>query len=136
MAKPAEGERDVDGSAAREPAARPRRRTEKADGESTVLAKIAAMPEQFRAIGERLDAIIRASAPTLSPTLWYGMPAYARNGKVVCFFRADKYVTLGFTEDAHLFDEGDHMRPSAYSLRELAAAEEAEIGSLVMKAAQ
>jgi len=109
----------------------------KADGESAVLAAIAAMPEPYRTIGGRLHAIIRASAPALSPRLWYGMPAYARDGRVVCFFRgADKfkerYMTLGFNDKANL-DEGS-MWPIAFALTGLTAAEEARIAALVKKA--
>ena len=106
----------------------------KGDEESAVLAAIAAMPEPYRAMGERLHAIIKASAPALSPKVWYGMPGYAKNGKCVCFFRADKYMTFGFTEEANLFDEGAHMQPSAFALKELTAAEETRIGALVKKA--
>jgi hypothetical protein len=110
---------------------------DKADGESAVLAAIAAMPEPYRAMGGRLHAIIKASAPVLSAKLWYGMPAYARDGKVVCFFRgADKfkerYMTLGFNDEANL-DEGS-MWPIAFALTELTAAEEARIAALVKKA--
>jgi hypothetical protein len=115
-------------------AARPAPRADKADGEAAVLAKIAQMPAPYRAMGERLHDIITKSAPGLTPRTWYGMPAYAKDGKVVCFFRADKYMTLGFTEDANLFDEGAHMQPSAFALKELTAAEEARIGALVKKA--
>jgi uncharacterized protein YdhG (YjbR/CyaY superfamily) len=109
----------------------------KADGESAVLAKIAEMPEPDRAIGKRLHAIIKASAPALSPKTWYGMPAYAKDGKVVCFFQsADKfksrYATLGFSDGANL-DEGA-MWPTSFALKELTAAEEARIGALVKKA--
>jgi uncharacterized protein YdhG (YjbR/CyaY superfamily) len=109
----------------------------KADGESDVLAKIAEMPEPDRAMAERLHAIIRASAPTLSPKTWYGMPAYAKDDKVVCFFRAaqkfkDRYATFGFNDKANL-DEG-HMWPTAFALKELTAAEEARIRALVKKA--
>ncbi len=112
-------------------------RADKADEESVVLAAIAAMPEPYRAMGERLHAIIKASAPALSPRTWYGMPAYAKDGKVVCFFRgADKfkerYMTLGFNDVANL-DEG-HMWPIAFALTELTAAEEASIGTLVKRA--
>jgi uncharacterized protein YdhG (YjbR/CyaY superfamily) len=112
-------------------------RAGKADGESAVLAKIAAMPEPDRAISERLHAIIRASAPALSPRLWYGMPAYAMDGKVICFFRdtqkfKERYMTLGFNQEANL-DEGA-MWPIAFALTELTAAEEARIGALVKKA--
>ena len=104
---------------------------------SAVLAKIAAMPEPDRAIAERLHAIIRASAPALSPRLWYGMPAYARDGKVVCFFQSaekfnTRYATLGFMHEANL-DDGA-MWPTAFALKELTAAEEARIAALVKKA--
>jgi hypothetical protein len=110
---------------------------DKADGESAVLAAIAAMPEPYRAMGERLHAIIKANAPALSPKLWYGMPAYAKDSKVVCFFRSaqkfkERYMTLGFNDVANL-DEG-HMWPIAFALKELTAAEEARIGALVKKA--
>ena len=109
----------------------------KADDESAVLAKIAAMPAPDRAMGERLHAIITASAPDLSPRLWYGMPAYAKDGNVVCFFQGaqkfkTRYATLGFSDKAVL-DEG-HMWPTAFALKELTAAEEARIGALVKKA--
>ena len=118
-------------------AARPGPSADKADGESAVLALIAAMPEPSRAMGERLHAIIKASAPVLSPKVWYGMPAYAKDGKVVCFFRGaekfkERYMTLGFNQEANL-DEG-HMWPIAFALTELTAAEEARIGALVKKA--
>lgn len=119
-------------------AARRGPRADKADGEAAVLATIAAMPEPDRAIGERLHAIITARAPALSPRLWYGMPAYARDGKVVCFFQSarkfkTRYATLGFMHDANL-DDGA-MWPTAFALTELTAAEEARIGALVTKAA-
>ena len=110
----------------------------KADDEAAVLAAIAAMPETYRAMGERLHAIIKASAPALSPKTWYGMPAYAnKDGKVVCFFRgADKfkerYMTLGFN-DAAMLDEGS-LWPIAFALTELTAAEEDQIGTIVKKA--
>ena len=113
-------------------------RADKADGEGAVLAKIAEMPEPYRAMGERLHAIIRASAPGLAPKTWYGMPAYARDGKIVCFFRGvilgktERYMTFGFSEEANL-DEG-HLWPIAFALKELTAAEEARIGALVKKA--
>src|SRR5271157_2304445 len=115
----------------------PRASKDQADGESTVLAKIAEMPEPDRAMGQRLHAIIKASAPALSPRLWYGMPAYARDGKVVCFFQAaqkfrTRYSTLGFSDTAHL-DEGN-LWPVAYALKGLTAAEEARISALVKKA--
>src|SRR5207248_11224303 len=112
-------------------------RAGKADGEGDVLAKIAEMPKPDRAMAERLHAIIKASAPDLSPRTWYGMPAYAKDGNVVCFFRSaqkfkTRYATLGFSDKAHL-DEGT-MWPNAYALTELTAADEARIGALVKKA--
>jgi len=112
-------------------------RTDKADGEGDVLAKIAEMPEPDRAMGKRLHAVIKASAPGLSPRLWYGMPAYAKDGKVVCFFQSarkfkTRYATLGFSAEANL-DEGA-MWPTAFALTELTAADEARIGALVKKA--
>ena len=118
-------------------AARRGPRGKRADEESAVLAKIAEMPESDRAIGERLHAIIKANAPTLSPKLWYGMPAYAKDGKVVCFFQSaqkfnTRYATFGFNDTANL-DEGA-MWPTAFALTELTAANEARIGALVKKA--
>src|SRR4051794_4014174 len=109
----------------------------KADGESEVLAKIAEMPEADRIMAERLHALIRASAPDLSPRTWYGMPAYAKDGKVVCFFQSaqkfkSRYATLGFSDKANL-DE-DAMWPTSFALKELTAAEEARIGALVKRA--
>ena len=123
--------------AAKKAAARPGPRADKADGESAVLAKIAEMPEPDRALGERLHALIKASAPALAPRLWYGMPAYAKDGKVVYFFQSvqkfkTRYATLGFLHEAHL-DEGA-MWPTAFALKELTAAEEARISALVKKA--
>jgi uncharacterized protein YdhG (YjbR/CyaY superfamily) len=123
--------------AAKKAAARPASRADKTDEESAVLAKIAEMPKPDRALGERLHAIIKASAPVLSPRLWYGMPAYAKNGKVVCFLQSaqkfkTRYATLGFMHEAKL-DEGA-MWPTAFALKELTAAEEARIGSLVKRA--
>jgi uncharacterized protein YdhG (YjbR/CyaY superfamily) len=117
--------------------ARRGKRAGKADGESDVLAKIAEMPEADRVMAERLHAIIKASAPALSPKTWYGMPAYARDGKVVCFFQSahkfkSRYATFGFNEDANL-DEGT-MWPTAFALTELTAADEARIAALVKKA--
>jgi uncharacterized protein YdhG (YjbR/CyaY superfamily) len=117
--------------------ARRGRRADKADGERDVLAKIAEMPEPDRAIGKRLHAIIKASAPALSPRLWYGMPAYAMDGKVVCFFQSahkfkSRYATFGFNDAANL-DKGA-MWPTSFALKELTAAEEAKIGALVKKA--
>jgi hypothetical protein len=123
--------------AAKKAAARPRPHADKADGESAVLATIAAMPEPDRTLGERLHAIIKASAPALAPRLWYGMPAYAKDGKVVCFYQSahkfkTRYATIGFMHDASL-DEGA-MWPTAFALKELTAAEEARIAALVKKA--
>ena len=117
--------------------ARRGRRAGKADGGSAVLAKIAEMPEPDRAMGERLHAVIKASAPALSPRLWYGMPAYAKGGKVVCFFQSaqkfkTRYATLGFSDKARL-DEGA-MWPTAFALTKLTAADEARIAALVKKA--
>ena len=112
-------------------------RAAKTDGESDVLAKIAEMPEPDRAMAERLHAIIKASAPDLSPRTWYGMPAYARDGNVVCFFQsADKfkarYATLGFSDKANL-DDGA-MWPTSYALKKLTGDDEARIAALVKKA--
>jgi uncharacterized protein YdhG (YjbR/CyaY superfamily) len=112
-------------------------RAKKADGESDVLAKIAEMPDPDRAMAERLHAIIKASAPALLPRTWYGMPAYAEDGNVVCFFQsADKfkarYATFGFSDKASL-DEGT-MWPVAFALKELTAADEARISALVKRA--
>lgn len=110
---------------------------DKADVENVVLAAIAAMEEPYRTMGGRIHAIIKANAPELSPRLWYGMPAYAKDGKVVCFFRSgekfkERYMTLGFNQEANL-DEG-RMWPIAFALTELTAAEEARIAWLVRKA--
>jgi len=111
----------------------------KAEGESDLLAKIAEMLEPDRAMAKRLHAVIKASAPALSPTTWYGMPAYAKDGKVVCFFQSaqkfkTRYATFGFSDKAKL-DEGT-MWPNAYALTKLTAADEARIGALVKKAVQ
>ena len=108
-----------------------------ADGESAVLAKIAEMPTPDRAIAKRLHALIKASAPALSPKTWYGMPAYAKDGKVVCFFQSaqkfkSRYATFGFSDEANL-DEGA-MWPTSFALKELAAADEAKIAALVKRA--
>ena len=109
----------------------------KADEESAVVAKIAEMTESDRAMAERLHAVITSSAPDLSPKLWYGMPAYAKDGKVVCFFQGaqkfkTRYATLGFSDEAAL-DDG-HMWPTAFALKDLTAADEARIGSLLRRA--
>ena len=118
-------------------AARRGPRADTADGESDVLAKIAEMPQRDRAMAKRLHAIIKASAPALSPRTWYGMPAYAKDGKIVCFFQSaqkfkTRYATFGFSDAANL-DEGA-LWPVAFALKELTAAEEARIGALVKKA--
>ena len=109
----------------------------KADGESALLAKIAEMPKPDRAIAKRLHALITASAPDLSPKTWYGMPAYAKDGKVVCFFQSaqkfkTRYATFGFSDKANL-DKGA-MWPTSFALKELTAAEEKKIAALVKKA--
>jgi uncharacterized protein YdhG (YjbR/CyaY superfamily) len=113
------------------------RRAGKADGESDVLAKIAEMPEPDRAMAKRLHAIIKANAPALSPRTWYGMPAYAKDGKVVCYFQSaqkfkSRYATFGFNDAANL-DEGA-MWPTSFALKKLTATEEKKIGALVKKA--
>jgi uncharacterized protein YdhG (YjbR/CyaY superfamily) len=112
-------------------------RAGEADGENDVLAKIAEMQEPDRAMAERIHAIIKASAPALSPRTWYGMPAYAKDGNVVCFFQSAqkfkaKYATFGFSDKANL-DDG-HMWPTAFALKELTSAEEARISALVKRA--
>jgi hypothetical protein len=114
-----------------------RKFAEKAEGEAAVLATIAAMPAPYRAMGERLHAIIKANAPAVSPKVWYGMPGYAKDGTVVCFFRGgqmfkERYMTLGFNNTANL-DDGA-MWPIAFALKELTASEEAKIAMLVKKA--
>ncbi len=110
---------------------------EKADGESDVLAKIAEMPAPDRAMAQRLHALVKASAPGLAPRTWYGMPAYAKDGKVVCFFQSahkfkSRYATLGFSDTANL-DDGA-MWPTSFALKALTPAEEARISALVKKA--
>jgi uncharacterized protein YdhG (YjbR/CyaY superfamily) len=112
-------------------------KAEKADEESDLLAKIAAMQPMDRAMAERIHAIVKASAPALSPKTWYGMPAYAKDGKVVCFFQSaqkfkTRYATFGFSDKASL-DDGA-MWPTSFALKELTAKEEAKIGALVKKA--
>ena len=114
-----------------------RGRAGQADGESEVLAKISEMQEADRALAERLHAIIKATAPDLSPRTWYGMPAYAKDGQVVCFFQSaqkfkTRYATLGFSDKAHL-DDGN-VWPTTYALKELTAADEVRIAALVKKA--
>ncbi len=113
-------------------------RAGKADGESELLAKIAAMPASDRAMAKRLHAIVKAAAPGLSPTTWYGMPAYTKDGKVVCFFQSaqkfkSRYATFGFSDKANL-DEGG-LWPVAFAVKDLTGAEEAKIAALVKKAA-
>ena len=135
--KKSEGFTDEERAAMKERAKEQKAEAQKAEGERAVLAKIAEMPEPDRALAERLHAIIKASAPALSPKTWYGMPAYAKDGKVVCFFQsADKfksrYATLGFSDKANL-DEGA-MWPTTFALKELTAANEAKIAALVKKA--
>ena len=118
-------------------ATRRRPRAGKADGERDVLAKIAEMPTSDRAMAERLHALIKASAPDLSPRTWYGMPAYAKGGKVVCFFQSaqkfkTRYATFGFSDTARL-DEGA-LWPTSFALKDLTAADEARISALVEQA--
>ena len=113
------------------------RANKKAEGESDLLAKIAEMQEPDRAMAERLHEIVKASAPALSPKTWYGMPAYARDGKVVCYFQSaqkfnTRYATFGFSDAANI-DKGA-MWPTSFALKELTAADEAKIGALVKKA--
>jgi len=114
-----------------------RRGARKADGERDVLEKIAEMPKSDRAMAERIHAIVKANAPGLAPKTWYGMPAYAKDGKIVCFFQAadkfkSRYASFGFNDDANL-DEGT-MWPTSWALTKLTAADEARIGALVKKA--
>jgi hypothetical protein len=137
MTESSRSAKSISKQATKKRAARPSPRADKVDGESAVLAQIAAMPEPDRTLGERLHAIVKASAPALAPRLWYGMPAYAKDGKVVCFFQSarkfkTRYATFGFMHEAHL-DDGA-MWPTAFALKELTAAEEATIGALVKKA--
>ena len=122
---------------AQELKAEARRGADKAAGESAVLAKIAEMRGPDRTMAKRIHAIVKASAPALSPKTWYGMPAYAKDGKIVCFFQSaqkfnSRYATLGFSDNANL-DEGA-MWPTSFALKKLTAAEEARIGALVKKA--
>src|SRR6202167_6584126 len=124
MAESIRGSKSTTKRAAKKAAARPGPRADKADGESAVLAKIAEMPEPDRVLGERLHAIIKASAPTLTPRLWYGMPAYAKDGKVVCFFQSaqkfkTRYATLGFMHEANL--DAGAMWPTPSALKEWSA---------------
>jgi uncharacterized protein YdhG (YjbR/CyaY superfamily) len=130
-------ERDAMKERAKELKAEGRRATDRAEGERDLLAKIAEMPESDRVMAERIHAVVSANAPDLAPKTWYGMPAYARDGKVVCFFKsADKfksrYATFGFEEDANI-DEGS-MWPTSFALTKLTAADEAKLAALVKKA--
>lgn len=123
---------------AKEQKAEARSKNERADGEAAVVASIAAMPEPDRAMAKRIDAIVKASAPALAAKTWYGMPAYAKDGKIVCFFKAadkfkTRYATFGFEESAAL-DDGS-MWATSWALTKLTAADEAAIGKLVKKAA-
>jgi uncharacterized protein YdhG (YjbR/CyaY superfamily) len=132
-----EEERAAMAERTRELKAEARANRSKAEGEKGVLAKIAEMPEADRIMAERLHAIIKANAPDLAPKTWYGMPAYARDGKIVCFFQPAakfnaRYATLGFDDTANL-DEGS-MWPTSFALKELTAAEEAKIAALVKQA--
>jgi len=114
------------------------RPAEKADGEAAVLARIAAMSAPYRAMGERLHALILRSAPALQPALWYGMPAYEKDGKVICFFRADRYMTLGLSDKAnHDIEEGarHQLRESAWFFDAMDDATEAKLSAIVRKAA-
>ncbi len=136
-AKKSEGFTAEERAAMRERAREQKAEAQRADGERAVLAKIAEMQGPDRAMAERLHAIIKASAPALSPKTWYGMPAYAKDGKVVCFFQSaqkfnSRYATLGFSDTANL-DEGS-MWPTSFALKELTATEEAKISALVKRA--
>ena len=122
---------------AKEMKAEARRGSERADGEKDLLAKVAELPESDRAMAERIHAVVMASAPELSPKTWYGMPAYAKDGKVVCFFKAaskfdTRYATFGF-EEAAMIDDGDFW-PTSYGLTKMTPAIEKQIGELVKKA--
>ena len=135
--KTVKGFTDEERAAMKERARELKAAASKAEGESEVLAKIAEMPEAERAMAERLHAIIKASAPGLAPKTWYGMPAYAKDGKVICFFQSaqkfkTRYATLGFSDAANL-DDGA-LWPVAFALKELTAAEEAKISALLKKA--
>jgi uncharacterized protein YdhG (YjbR/CyaY superfamily) len=135
--KKSEGFTAEERAAMRERAREQKAEAQRADGERAVLAKIAEMQEPDRAMAERLHEIVKANAPDLSPKTWYGMPAYARDGKVVCFFQSaqkfnSRYATLGFSDKANL-DEGA-MWPTSFALKELSATDEAKIGALVKRA--
>jgi uncharacterized protein YdhG (YjbR/CyaY superfamily) len=135
--KKSKGFTDEERAAMKERAQELKAEARRADGESDVLAKIAEMPKPDRVMAERLHAIVKASAPALSPKTWYGMPAYAKDGKVVCFFQSaekfkSRYATLGFSDEANL-DKGA-IWPTSFALKELTAAEETKIAALVKKA--
>lgn len=135
--KTSKGFTDEERAAMKERAKELKAEADKADGESALLAKIAEMPEPDRDMAKRLHALIKASAPALSPKTWYGMPAYAKDGKVVCFFQSaqkfkSRYATFGFSDEANL-DEGS-MWPTSFALKALTATEEAKIGALVKRA--
>jgi uncharacterized protein YdhG (YjbR/CyaY superfamily) len=135
--KSAEAFTDEERAAIKERVRETKAAANKMDGESAVLEKIAEMREPDRALGKRLHAVIKASAPSLSPTLWYGMPAYAKDGKMICFFQPaqkfkTRYATLGFSDKAHL-DEGA-IWPNAFAVTKLTAADEARVGALVKRA--
>jgi len=137
MKKAMKETRKTDNKETHKISAHPASGTDKASGESAVLALIAAMPEPSRAMGERLHAIIKTSAPVLTAKVWYGMPAYAKDGEVVCFFRGaeklkERYMTLGFNQKANLDEE--HMWPVAFALTKVTPDEEARISALVKKA--
>jgi uncharacterized protein YdhG (YjbR/CyaY superfamily) len=137
MSKQSKGFTDDERAAMKERAKEARTNKNKADGESDVLEKIAEMKEPDRALAKRLHALVKATAPDLSPRTWYGMPAYARDGKVVCFFQSaqkfkTRYATLGFSDKANL-DEGA-MWPTAFALKELTASEEAKVAALLEQA--
>jgi uncharacterized protein YdhG (YjbR/CyaY superfamily) len=137
IGKKSKGFTDEERAAMKERAQELKAEAAKADGESAVLAKIAEMQGPDRAMAKRLHTIIKASAPALSPKTWYGMPAYAKDGKVVCFFQSaqkfkSRYATLGFSDEANL-DKGA-MWPTSFALKELTAADEAKIGALVKRA--
>jgi uncharacterized protein YdhG (YjbR/CyaY superfamily) len=136
-AQKSEGFTDEERAAMKERAKELKAEAQRADGERAVLAKIAEMPEPDRAMAERLHEIIKASAPELSPKTWYGMPAYAKDGKVLCFFQSAKkfstrYATFSFSDKANL-DEGA-MWATSFALKELSATEEAKISALVKRA--
>jgi uncharacterized protein YdhG (YjbR/CyaY superfamily) len=122
---------------AKEMKAEARAKKNKAAGEQDVLEKIAEMPEPDRAMAERIHAIVKANAPELAPKTWYGMPAYAKDGKVICFFQSaakfdTRYATFGFQHDAHLDDGG--MWPTSFAIKELTVVDEEQIAALVKKA--